>query len=144
MHFLRIWLVIGTFLVCSGYGCRSKPEPKSPEEFIGLYSKAWQDEDVDVILSLQLQPDDADRAADPAVRKRVEDSTRTIERAAIEESIKRHDFAFTAWTKTTFERARDDGDHIHVDVRIDGAHSEVVLVRNNGLLKIHPNPSRFR
>jgi hypothetical protein len=144
MHLIRIWLVIGTFLVCGCYGCRSKPEPKSPEEFIETYSKAWQGEDVDAILNLQLRPSYADSGGDPALRRTFEDSSKAIERTAIEESIRRHDFAYTAWTKTTFEGARDHGDHIHVDVRIDAAHSEVVLVRNGGLLKIHPNPSRFQ
>ena len=144
MLLLRRCLILGTFLICAGNGCRSKPEARTPQEFIEMYSKAWQNADPETILDLRVPRAATDLDMNSARMKAFEDSCNTADRDAIEQSIKRRDFEYTAWSRTTFEGARDHGDHVHVDVRTDAARSEVVLVRREGLLKIHPNPSQFQ
>jgi ABC-type branched-subunit amino acid transport system substrate-binding protein len=144
MRLIQICLIFGTFLMCAGYGCRSKPEARTPQEFIEMYSKAWRNADPETILELRVPRAATDLDMNSARKKAFEDSCNAADRDAIEQSIKRRDFEYTAWSRTTFEGARDHGDHVHVNVRIDAARSEVVLVRNEGVLRIHPNPSQFQ
>ena len=144
MHLTRLLLITCISLACVDTGCRSKPEARTPQEFIEMYSKAWQDEDADAIMELRVPQSPVNPGTESAARITLDDSLKSAERDAIVQSIKRHDFTYTAWSRTTFEGARDHGDHVHVDVRIDAARSEVVLVRNEGLLRIHPNPSQFQ
>ncbi len=124
--------------------CGSKPEARTPEDFIRLYSAAWANEDVDAIFELRARQDNKMPDPDPSARRAFEDSARASEIDAIRSSVQRRDLEYVAWTRTTFDGARDHGDHVHVAVRIDAARSEVVLVRNEGLLRIYPNPSLFQ
>jgi len=133
-----------TLLVIGFLGCSSNHEARTPREFIEKYSDAWQREDVDTILNMRVRKKYPDLEIKPDLRKTIEEYWLGHEKEEIEQSIKRRDFSYTAWTKTTYVSEREHDDHIHVDVQIEGARSAVVLVRDGGLLKIHPNPSLFR
>ena len=122
----------------------SPPEGvRQPEEFIKVYSAAWEDQDIEAILAMRVRKTFVDRSVPGDLTLPVEEYWYRLEKEEVQASLERHDLFAQAWAATRYERHREHGDHIHVDVLVDGARSSVVLVRVGEFLKIHPDPSSF-
>jgi hypothetical protein len=128
-------------LVCAFSACSPTREARTPQEFVEQYSKAWKSGDVETIMALRLHKKLVDVELKPNMKEALDQASLADEREEIEQSIKRRDFGYVSWSMTEFVSARDHENHVHVDVRVGGANSAIVLVREGELLKIHPNPS---
>jgi predicted component of type VI protein secretion system len=133
-----------TLLLSGIVACSSNPEARTAREFVEQYSKAWKNGDVDAILAMRLRKPIIDIDLKPHMKKELEEASLADEKDEIGQSIERRDFAYTAWSNTEYVSDQDHQDHIHVSVSVAGAPSSIVLVREEGVLKIHPNPSIFR
>ena len=132
-------------LLLSGVlACSSNREARTAQEFVTKYSKAWKTGDVDAILAMRSRKQLVETDLNPNMKKELEDTSLADERNEIEQSIKRRDFAYSSWSNTEYVSDQDHEDHIHVSVTVAGAPSSIVLVREAGVLKIHPHPSIFR
>jgi hypothetical protein len=131
-------------LVSGVLACSSNHEARTPQDFVTKYSKAWSNGDVDAILAMRSRKKLVEVDLKPNMKKELEEASLDDEREEIEQSIKRHDFTSTAWSNTEYVSHQDHEDHLHVSVRVAGALSSIVLVREGEALKIHPNPSSFR
>ena len=124
--------------------CSSNDEARTPREFIESYSDAWRSKDVDTILRIRVRRKYPDLPLPADLKTTIEEWWYAVEKEEVERAIQKHEFSYTAWTKTEYAGEREHGDHIHVDVNVGGTRSTVVLVREGDLLKIHPHPSSFR
>ena len=124
--------------------CSSNREASTAQEFVTKYSKAWKNGDVDAILAMRSEDKLVEVDSVSRVSKELEKASLANERQDIEQSIKRHDFAYISWSNTLYVSEQDHQDHIHVSVTVAGVPSSIVLVREGGVLKIHPHPSLFR
>jgi hypothetical protein len=110
-------------------GCtKLKPEPKTAKEFVEMLSNAYKNGDAETIVMLTVNADS------------VADSLRLKE---AENDLKSRGFGYVAWTHTKYKSEREDGNHIHVDVEVANVPTSIVLVLEQGVLKIHPYPSTF-
>jgi hypothetical protein len=133
-----------TFLLLGALGCSSNKEARTPQEFVAKYSKAWKSGDVETILAMRSHKPLVDIDLKPDMKKELEDASLADEKDEIEQSIKRHDFEYLAWSNTEYVSHQEHEDHIHVSVRVQDAASTIVLVREGEVLRIHPRPSLFR
>lgn len=116
-------------------GCA--PRPTTPEACISAYSDAYRTKSVRTILALTADPDRPPRREgserrgkwDPAAFK-----------AETETELKDEGMWYRAWCATRFVSSREHEGHLHVTVDVVNARSEVVLVRQDGYLKVHPAP----
>lgn len=132
-------------LLCSCIlACSSNHEARTAQEFVTKYSNAWKSGDVDAILAMRSRKPLVDVDLKPEMKKELEKASLADEKDEIEESIARHDFGYTSWSNTEYVSEQDHQDHVHVSVSVAGVPSSIVLVREEGVLKIHPNPSVFR
>jgi len=137
----RVWVASALLVVLS---CGRPHEARTAKEFVERYSSAWLREDVDVIVSMQydLRRFDSSRIP-PGKEAAVLKHNLENERKKVENEIARKGFAYRAGANLSYESERDHGDHIHVRVSVDVAKSDIVLIRDGGLLKIFPFPSWF-
>ena len=136
-------LIMITLSFSTFAGCTSDRGATTPREFVEKYSKAWQQEDVATILSMQQKEESILSDSSAALKKLQEGASSAEETAEVEQSISRRDFAYIAWTHTVYAGDRVHDDHIHVDVMVDDARSEVVLVREGEFLKLPKHPERY-
>ena len=120
--------------------CGGTPKSDTPEEFVAAMRKAYERKDVDAIMALTADPSLPPKGAGPPAEEKYD---RERDREDTEIEMKRNGMWYRAWKSTTFESAREHGDHVHVTVAVANTRSEVVLVRQDGVLKIHPEPSSF-
>ncbi len=137
-------LIVLAVLCFAAAGCSSHREPKTPREFIERYSAAWRDGDVDQILNMQKSGDSLRTDERPAPSSLPNETALQEAKDRIRESIARKDFSYLAWTNTSYVSEQEHEDHVHVNVRVDAAISEVVLVREGTALKIVNDPGRYR
>jgi hypothetical protein len=125
----------------------ARAEARTAEEFIEKYVEAHRRGDVDAVLAMRVDPDPlASGAAAGGSSARlagIDGELAAERRRALEESRDRRDLWWRTWERTRYVAETDHGDHIHVDIIAGAARSEVVLVRDRGLLKIYLHPSRF-
>jgi hypothetical protein len=143
MRLMMLSLGLSSLLLLGLPGCTSNHEARTPQEFIERYSKAWEQGDVDAILSMQKRKDLSPGDVSAEMKQSLERAASEEEKEEIGKAIRQKGLAYIAWTHTEFVSEHSHDDHIHVTVRVDYAVSEVILVREDGLLKIHPNPGSF-
>jgi len=123
--------------------CSAGAKPDTPEQFVEAMRKAYVREDVDTILAL---------TADPALPPKGTVSERTDpgdvydrdrDREELKIELRQKGMWYRAWCETKFVSAREHGDHFHVSVTAANVPTEVLLVRQDGILKVHPRPSSF-
>jgi len=132
-------------LLLSGVlACSSNRDARTPQEFVERYSAAWRSGDVDAIVAMRSRKKLVDVELRPNMNKALEEASLADEKDEIEQSIKRRDFGYSSWSNTEYVSEKGHDDHVHVTVRVAGALSSIVLVREGEGLKIHPNPSFFR
>lgn len=137
--------VVLSFLVVPLLGamsCSPSARPDTPEQFVKAMRKAYQREDVDTIMALTADPTLPPKGAlsessDGAGYDRGKD------RAELKRELEQKGMWYRAWCDTKFVSAREHGDHFHVTVTAASVPTEVVLVRQDGVIKIHPSPSSF-
>ena len=80
---------------------------------------------------------------DPELKEEIKESSAEEEKEELRQDIERGGLEYKAWLRTRYVGERDHGGHIHVDVSVWDASSEIVLVREGGLLKISTRPDSF-
>jgi hypothetical protein len=125
-------------------GCGVKTECTTAQEFIKSYSQAHRNGDSKSILKMQAGIGILEKLEmDPALKEELLNYDREREREELEKGLKDDDMWIRAWKNTEYRGERDCGDHIHVDVAVNGIASALVLVRDGEFLRIHPRPSMF-
>jgi hypothetical protein len=122
-----ILFVFGMLLIIS-CGGSNNPSAKTAQEFVQKYSQAYKDENVGTIAKMTV-PD--------------KDQTEELFKDETKKDIKSKGFGYTAWTRTRYLSEEDRGKYIRVNVEIRGARSSIVLVKQEGLLKLVLNPSDY-
>jgi hypothetical protein len=138
LHIILLGSVLTFFSACS-----SPEGARTPEEFVRAYSAAWDDQDIEAILNMRVRKTFVDRSVPEDLTIPVEEYWYRLEQEEVQTSIERKDMFARAWATTRYDRHREHGDHIHVDVLVNGAGSSIVLIRDGEFLKIHPDPSSF-
>ena len=123
----------------------SKPAPKTPKDFIEQYSAAWESGNVDKIMSLkQGNQVLAGAKMDESLKEQIKNYNQDQDREEIKNDIKAKAMSWQMWSNTKYVSEKDHKDHIHVDVKVRGYPSSVVLVRQpDGTLKISEFPSMY-
>lgn len=134
-------LALALFVLAS---CGRTPRPDTAEEFVDAMRHAYERKNVDAIMALTADPDLPPLGSSRAERRSAADRyDRERDRRETEIELERNGMWYRAWKNTKFVSAREHGDHFHVTVTAMNVSSEVVLVRQDGALKIHPEPSSF-
>jgi hypothetical protein len=144
MRLFHITSCFSALLLFGVLACSSNREARTAQEFVEQYSTAWKSKDVDAIVAMRSRKKLVDVELKPNMNKALEEASLADEKDEIEQSIKRRDFAYSSWSNTDYVSEKEHDDHVHVTVRVAGALSSIVLVREGERLKIHPNPSFFR
>ena len=144
MRFSDLTSCFFALFLCGVLSCSSNYEARTAQEFVEKYSKAWKSGDVDAIAAMRSRKKLVDVELKPNMNKALEEASLADEKDEIEQSIKRRDFGYSSWSNTEYVSEQEHENHIHVSVRVAGATSSIVLVREGEVLKIHPNPSFFR
>lgn len=116
----------------------------SASEFVEKYSAAYRRKDIGTVMKMTADPKIMDLASiDENLRKAIMSYNLETERDRLKEEFKQENMFYQAWCETQFDRAVEHSDHIHVSVKIRSAGADIVLVKEDGYLKIHPFPSVF-
>jgi len=123
-----------------------KPKPKTPKDFIEQYSAAWEFGKIDRIMSMKEgNPVLAGANIDEGLKEQIKNYSRDRERERITKEIKTRGMSYKMWRNTRYVSEKDHQDHIHVDVKVSGYNSSVVLVRQpDQTLKISEFPSMYK
>ena len=123
----------------------AKPKPKTAKDFIEQYSAAWESGNVDKIMSLKEGNQVlAGASIDENLKEQIKNYNQDKDREGIKDDIKAKAMSWQMWSNTKYVSEKDHKDHIHVDVKVRGYPSSVVLVRQpDGTLKISEFPSMY-
>jgi hypothetical protein len=125
-------------------GCGVRTDCTNAKEFIESYSQAYRDGNAKAIMRMKAGTGILEKMAiNDALKQQLLDYSREREEKELEQGLKDDDLWVRAWKNTRYSGEQDHGDHIHVDVEVDGVPSAVVLVRDGKYLRIHPRPSWF-
>jgi hypothetical protein len=125
-------------------GCGVKTDCTTARDFIRSYSQAYRDGNVTAIIKMMAPTGIIEKMdIDPVLKEELRDYNLEKEKADLEQGFKNGDMWITAWENTEYKSEREHGDHIHVEVLVNGIPSSVVLVRDGEFLRIHPRPSWF-
>jgi hypothetical protein len=144
MRFSQLGSGFVPLLLIGALACSSHHEARTAREFVQEYSNAWKTGDVDAVLAMR----SVNKRPDPGLNQDTTRASREAllvdEKKEVEQSVKRRDFSYISWSNTEYVSEQEHTDHVHVSVSVAGALSSIVLVREEGVLKIHPNPGSFR
>jgi hypothetical protein len=143
MRFLHFHLLFFPLFLAGFLACSSHRDARSAQEFVERYSEAWRSEDVDAILAMRSRGKPVNSWLRQDTLHSSQESSISEENQDIEHSVRHKDFSYVSWSSTEYVSEQDHQDHLHVSVRVAGVPSSIVLVREEGMLKIHPNPSSF-
>lgn len=125
-------------------GCGVKTDCTTAQEFVKSYSQAYRDGNVNAVIKMMAPIGVIEKMdIDPALKEELRDYNLEKEKADLEQGFKNGDMWITAWKNTEYKGEREHGDHIHVEVLVNGIPSSIVLVRDGDFLRIHPRPSWF-
>jgi tRNA nucleotidyltransferase (CCA-adding enzyme) len=126
------------------WGCGPKTERTTAKEFIESYSQAYREGDAKAILKMRAGTGLLEKMEiNDALKQQIRDFNLGQEKEELEKSLKEDNMWTQAWKNTEYQSELDHGDHIHVEVKVQGFPSAVVLVRDGKFLRIHPRPSWF-
>jgi RNA binding exosome subunit len=125
-------------------GCGVKTDCTTAQDFIKSYSQAYRNGDANAIMKMRAGIGLLEKMdIDPVLKEELRNYNLEQERKELEEGLKQDGMWIRAWKNTVYAGEKDHGDHIHVNVTVDGIPSAVVLVRDGEFLRIHPRPSWF-
>jgi hypothetical protein len=124
--------------------CGRTPRPDTPQAFVDAMRHAYERKNVDVIMALTADPT-LPPFGNARSRRNSGDERydRERDRKETEIELQRNGMWYRAGKNTRFVSSREHGDHLHVTVTAMNVPTEVVLVRQDGVLKIHPEPGSF-
>jgi hypothetical protein len=125
-------------------GCGIKTDCTTAPDFIRTYSQAYRNGNVQAIMKMRAGTGLLEKiTTDPVLQEELKEYARDKEEEELEQGFKNDDLWVTAWKNTEYKSEQDHGDHIRVEVLVNGIPSSVVLVRDGEFLRIHPRPSWF-
>lgn len=125
-------------------GCGVRTDCTTAKEFIKSYSQAYRDKNVQAIMKMKAGTGVLEKMdIDPALKEELREYSLEKETEELAQGFMQDDMWVRAWKNTEYRSERDHGDHIHVEVTVDGIPTAVVLVRDGEFLRIHPRPSWF-
>ena len=138
-------LVRAAFALAVVCACSPAP-PQTPSEFVAAESAAYRARDLDRILELRadLRFLEERGVASESLRTALDDSARVLQRAALREHIRTRSVIYRAGCSARYVSHQEYPDHFLVRVDVLGQPADIVLVRQDGMLKLHPQPSWYR
>jgi len=124
----RILFVL-CIMIAMSCGFLGDPAAKTAQEFVQKYSQAYKDESVGNIAKMTVFG-----------KGQTEDAFKDD----VKNDIKSRGFGYVAWTNTRYVSEEDHDKYIRVNIEIKGARSSVVLLKQEGLLKLVLNPSDYQ
>ena len=122
----------------------SRSRAKTPREFVEKYSDAFKRKSAGDVLKLTADPRNHLIEGIPdELKKAILKYNAEKDREELKKQFKEEDMFYRAWCMTSFYEERPHGDHIHVTVDVQGAKADIILVSEEGYLKIHPFPGIF-
>lgn len=132
-------IVFGFIAVRNG-----RSRAKTPREFVEKYSDAFKRKSAGDVLKLTADPRIHLLEGIPQdLKKAILKYNAEKDRENLKKQFKEEDMFYRAWCVTSFYKERPHGDHIHVTVDVQGAKAEIILVSEDGYLKVHPFPGIF-
>lgn len=133
-------------LLLAPSACRRVPDPiTTPQEFVRRYAAAYRAKDVEAICAMWADLRELEERAAIARPRREAIDRRAVElqRAALEHGLATDRLLYRSWGTAKYIGHDTRDDHIRVTVEVMGVRSEVVLVWQDGTLRVHPQPSWF-
>lgn len=136
---------IGACLMLAPAGCRRTAEPiTTPQAFVQACARAHRDGDVDAIRALSADLRELeDRGVSHEARLALDHEADSLLRGALEHGLAEGRGPYRSWARAEYVDHVDHGDHLHVTVSTMGARAGIVLVWQDGTLRLHPQPSWF-
>lgn len=132
-------MVFGFIAVRNG-----RSRAKTPREFVEKYSDAFKRKSAGDVLKLTADPRAGLLEGIPEdLKKEILRYSAEKDREELKKQFEEEDMFYRAWCMTSFYEERPHGDHIHVTVDVQGAKADIILVTEDGYLKIHPFPGIF-
>ena len=137
-------LMILGMLVFLLSGCGVSPDVGTAKEFIPNYSAAFAAGDIETVMKMWSFSSPIDLLKmDPSLKAGIKEQRAEEMKAELESSMKNKDLWYKAWKNTKYVSEKDCGSFIIVKVKVPPSYSDVVLIKENGFLRMHPNPSFF-
>lgn len=132
-------------LMLAPAGCRRTAERiTTPQEFVQACARAHREEDIDAIRSLSADLRELeDRGVSHEDRLVLDHQADSLLRGALKHGLAEGRSLYRSWSRAEYVEHVDHGDHIHVTIATMGARAGIVLVRQDGALRLHPQPSWF-
>jgi hypothetical protein len=117
----------------------------TPQEFVRRYSSAHRAHDVRKICSMwaDLRELEGRAGIQRAQRDVFDRRAYFLQRRALEHGLATDRLLYRAWDQTRYLSHQDHGEYLRVQVETMQARAEVVLVWQDGTLRLHPVPSWF-
>ena len=132
--------VIGLLILRQG----GKSKAGTAREFVEKYAHAWARKDASTIFKMQASSGIVDKLnIRPELKQAIRRYNDEKEKEEIRVELKRGGMWVQAWAATRYSKERVHGDHIHVEVMVQGVPSEIVLVYAGEYLKVVTSPSLF-
>jgi uncharacterized transporter YbjL len=101
---------------------------KTAREFVEKYSEAYRTGNVSAIVKMTVME---------------KGQSEEQFREEVEKDVDSKGLGYVAWAHTSYVSEEDHGSYIHVEVEVQSARSSIVLVRQDDLLKIVQDPSKY-
>lgn len=135
------WVLVVPLLAFSA--CSSS-RATTAEEFVQKLAKAHYFRDSKAVAQMTLCAEDLAETSLPVfLQMELCDFKRDSLATSLKLNMKQDAMWSKAWEDTKYVNHEDHQSHIHVEVKVGYAYSNIVLVRVGKYLKLAPNPSSF-
>jgi hypothetical protein len=144
--FIRLVLPAALLALGGSFACRRERGPiATPQEFVRRYAAAYRAKDVDAICSMWADLRELEERAglNRSFREAVDRRAVELQRAALEHGLATDRLLYRSWGEARYVSHEEYDDHIRVTVETMGTRAELVLVRQDGTLRVHPQPNWF-
>lgn len=133
-------------LLVSSLACRRETGPiTTPQEFVRRYAAAYRAKDVEAICAMWADLRELEERANlnRPYREALDRRAVELQRTALEHGLATDRLLYRSWSTAEYVSHEEHEDHIRVTVRTMGARAEIVLVEQDGTLRVHPQPNWF-